>query len=238
MERIEESVLQKLFKTTRSCSRHLLYLEAGIIPARFQVQRQVLNFLQYIVQQPQESLLYKVFKSLENHPTKKDWISGAKESLRIFNIQMTIENIREMKPSKFKNIVKNQAQKAAFDYLTEKQKKGKKGKLIRYTKIEMADYLLPECALSVENKTDLSAFRCDMNMLPNNFGKTELCEMSCKEPMNNEHLLKCIVLNEENPCYLELEQLRNGNISEKIVVLKKLQENSKRRTEYIRIKTQ
>ena len=56
--------------------------------------------------------------------------------------------------------------------------------------------------------------------------------------MNNEHLLNCIVLNEENPCYLELEQLRNGNITEKIVVLKKLQENSKRRTEYIRIKTQ
>ena len=44
-----------------------LYLEAGIIPARFQVQRQVLNLLHYIAQQPKESLLYKVYKSLENH---------------------------------------------------------------------------------------------------------------------------------------------------------------------------
>ena len=64
----------------------------------------------------------------------------------------------------------------------------------------MADYLLPECAMSVQNKTDMFAFRSDMNMLPNNFDKTELCEMSCKEPMNDELLLNCIVLNEGNPC--------------------------------------
>ena len=102
----------------------------------------------------------------------------------------------------------------------------------------MADYLLPECAMSVQNKTDMFAFRCDMNMLPNNFGKTKLSEMSCKEPMNNEHLPNCIVLNEGNPCNLELEQIRNGNITEKIEVLKKLQDNSNRRTEYIKIKTQ
>ena len=70
LERIEEGVIQKILKTTRSCSRHLLYLETGIIPARFQIQRQVLNLLQYIVQQPPESLLYKAYNALENHPTK------------------------------------------------------------------------------------------------------------------------------------------------------------------------
>ena len=70
LEKIEESVLQKLFKTTRSCSRHVLYLESGMIPARFQVQRQALNLLQYILQQPSHSLLYKVFEALEKHPTR------------------------------------------------------------------------------------------------------------------------------------------------------------------------
>ena len=44
LERIEESVVQKISKTNRSCSRHLLYLETGILPARFQVQRQVLSW--------------------------------------------------------------------------------------------------------------------------------------------------------------------------------------------------
>ena len=39
LEKIEESVLQKVVGTIRSCSRHLLYLELGMIPARFQIQR-------------------------------------------------------------------------------------------------------------------------------------------------------------------------------------------------------
>ena len=34
LEKIEESVLSRVFKTTRSCPRHLLYLEAGMVPAR------------------------------------------------------------------------------------------------------------------------------------------------------------------------------------------------------------
>ena len=37
IEAIEESVLQKIFHTKRSCSRHLLYLESGMIPARYQI---------------------------------------------------------------------------------------------------------------------------------------------------------------------------------------------------------
>ena len=52
LEAIEEAVLIKNFQTSRSCSRHLLYMEAGVTPARFQVKRQMLTLLQYIIQQP------------------------------------------------------------------------------------------------------------------------------------------------------------------------------------------
>ena len=41
IERIEESALQKIFKTKRSCPRHLLYLESGMYPARNQIHRQM-----------------------------------------------------------------------------------------------------------------------------------------------------------------------------------------------------
>ena len=91
LEKIEESILQKIVGTTRSCSRHLLYLEFGMIPARFQVKRQVMNLLHYIVQQPESSLLFKVFKSLENYPVKNDWLSGARENLKEFEIQMSLK---------------------------------------------------------------------------------------------------------------------------------------------------
>ena len=109
--------------------------------------------------------------------------------------------------------MKLQAEKVALRYLLEKQLNGKKGKYIKYTQIHLADYLTPECNLSVPNKSDMFSFRCEMNNLPNNFGKADLCELSCQELMNNDHLLKCIYLNEGRDTNVTLEQLRNGNIN-------------------------
>ena len=39
IESVEESVLKKIFQTKRSCPRHLMYLEAGLGPARYQICR-------------------------------------------------------------------------------------------------------------------------------------------------------------------------------------------------------
>ena len=58
LEMIEESILKKVFKTKKSCPRHIMYLEAGMVPARYQVERQVLNLLHYILQQDKNSVLF------------------------------------------------------------------------------------------------------------------------------------------------------------------------------------
>ena len=68
-----------------------------MIPARFQIQRQVLNFFQYLVKQPEESQLHKVFVDLQNLPIKNDWLSCAKETLKQFKINLTVKEIQVMK---------------------------------------------------------------------------------------------------------------------------------------------
>ena len=50
--------------------------------------------------------------------------------------------------------------------------------------------------------------------------------------MINEHLLICPVLNEGQAISLKIEQILNGNIEEKIQVLRKLQENYTKLTKY------
>ena len=102
----------------------------------------------------------------------------------------------------------------------------------------MADYLIPECPLSVQDKADMFAFRSEINNLPNNLGKKDLCELSCQELMDNEHLLTCVHLNERRVTNVNLEHIRNGNISEKINVLKILQEKTRKRITYINLKMQ
>ena len=50
--------------------------------------------------------------------------------------------------------------------------------------------------------------------------------------MKNEHLLICPVLIEGQAINLKIEQVLNGNIEEKIQVLRKLQENYAKLTKY------
>ena len=64
-----------------------------------------------------------------------------------------------------------------------------------------------------------------------------LCEMSCTELMSNDHLLRCVHLNESTPIDISLEQIRNGNIREKIEVLRILQHNTRKRIEHINSKS-
>ena len=51
LKMIEESVIQKILQTKKTCPNHMLYLEMEMIPTRYQIERQVLNFLQYTARQ-------------------------------------------------------------------------------------------------------------------------------------------------------------------------------------------
>ena len=101
LEQIEESVLQEVFITKRSCLKHLMYLDIGLYPARYQVHRQMLNFLQYILQQPSGSLLYRMFTVQQENPTKGDWVSLVKKLVGQYDINLNMEEIKDMKTSIF-----------------------------------------------------------------------------------------------------------------------------------------
>ena len=95
VENIEEAVLKKIFKTKFSCPWHLLYLEAGIIPARYQIHRQILVFLQYILQQPKDSLMHKVFEAEKRNPSKGDWVSSVTTLMNRYKIELTFLQIED-----------------------------------------------------------------------------------------------------------------------------------------------
>ena len=229
LESIEESVLTQVFVTKRSCPKHLLYLEIGIFPARYQVHRQMLNFLQYILQQPKESLLNRMFMVQQEHPTKGDWVSTVTNLLNKYEIILTLQQIKEMKTTLYKNTVRKQVEKLAFDTLVKKQKQGSKGKQIDYKNLEMADYLLPECVISNRDKIELFNIRTEMNDLPFNYGNKTLCDRGCLQLMDNQHFICCPLITEEN----EYDRILNGSMDEQILSLRKFQEQKNSRTKLL-----
>ena len=80
IEKIEEGNLRSIFKTDTGIQVpiHLMYLDGG--PARYQITRYMVNFLHYILQQEDNSLLNLMFRAQEKSPTKGDWVSETKKN--------------------------------------------------------------------------------------------------------------------------------------------------------------
>ena len=84
-------------------------------------------------------------------PTKGDWGSTCIKDLKELNIPESLEEIKLMTNSKFKNLIKERVKKNAFEYLMNKQ--GSKGK---HTDLSMAEYLLPtNKILSINEKQEI-----------------------------------------------------------------------------------
>ena len=93
----------------------------------------------------------------------------------------------------------------------------------------MADYLLPECVISNRDKIELFNIRTEMNDLPFNYGNKTLCERGCLQVMDNQHFICCPLITEEN----EYDRILNGSMDEKILSLRKFQEQKNSRTKLL-----
>ena len=200
-----------------------MYLETGLVPARYQINRQALNYLHYILNQPNDSILQRMFNSMVRKPTKGDWAGYAIGLIEKYELNLSLQEIKETGSSLFKKLVKRQTIKIAFKELIERQAKGEKGRQIIYEGLNMADYLLPEAALTVLEKQELFAIRTEMNPNPYNFGNKIQCEKGCQEAQDNAHILNCAKTNLNRNIY-KLEDILNGSLNLKIKILKSFQE--------------
>ena len=165
-------------------------------------------------------------------PVKNDFYSTILSTLKEVNIKENFEEIKTMDKSRFKNLVKEKCNQAAFNYLTEKQRKGSKGRDIQYNSLEMADYLHPQANMSLEDQREIFSVRCRTNDLGANRGIIEYCETKCGEILNNSHIFQCKILNiQEKTC--DIKYVLNGYIVEKKKHLQIWRDNIKKREEYL-----
>ena len=117
---------------------------------------------------------------------------------------------------------------ASIGTLLEKQQAGQKGKFLQYEKLELTDYLLPECEITVEEKQEMFSIRTEMNDFPCNFGYKTDCDMGCKQILNSEHMLTCLALNEEET-NLKYENILKGTMQQKVTILRKITQNEEKK---------
>jgi hypothetical protein len=111
------------------------YLELGIYPVRFEIMKRKVVFLQYILQQEDNSMMSKVLKATRENPIKGDFVKTCTEYLETLDIGLSFEEIRNMSKYQFTKLVKKKTTEAAFKYLM-----GKKNQPGKQTKIEQVEY--------------------------------------------------------------------------------------------------
>jgi hypothetical protein len=66
IERIEEEYLRKVLKTSKGCPIVQMYLAVGQWPARFEIQKTRLLFLKLILEEDENSMVYKFYSFSSN----------------------------------------------------------------------------------------------------------------------------------------------------------------------------
>ena len=205
LEMIEEGFLRELFKTGKGCPLSQLYAEVGLIPARFEIIRIRLLYLKEIIIQEEDSMIFRMLQIQFKQPKRGDWASTCLKNLNELGIEMSLEEIKIMKKSKFKSILDEKLSVVAFNYL--KRKQGSKGKEIQFSELEISDYLSPWSGLLLDDQRKIFSLRNKMVKIVNNFSSVKQACL-CGELENLEHLYICeqfsINKNEEVTPYAEI----------------------------------
>ena len=118
LETVDEVLLRKILSAHSKTPLELLYLETGNIPIRFILKARRLNFLWYILNESEESLLRNCFNRQNENPSKGDWVLTVREDLRELGIKLDMEDIKNTGKEEFKSIVKNAVKQSTLSTLS------------------------------------------------------------------------------------------------------------------------
>ena len=221
LEMIEEGFLRELFKTGRCCPISQLYAEVGLIPARYEIIKIRLLYLKEILIQKEDSMIFRMFQLQLKQRKRGDWASTCLKNLKELEIEMSLEQIKTMKKSKFKTLLDEKIAPVALTYL--KGKQGSKGQEIKFAEIETAEYLLPCSGLLLDDQRKIFSLRNKMVKIVNNFSSIKQA-CPCGEIDSLQHIYICNLFSEnENTEVTPFEEIYSNNISKQVKVLKRFE---------------
>ena len=201
LESVDEELLRKVLSAHSKTPKVLLYLETGNIPLRFTIQSRRMNFLWYILNEEDNSLIKTFFMAQYENPSKGDWVSQIQSDLIELGINYTFDQIRQCSKLAFKKLVKERVTQNAFKYLCDLQGSYTKGRDIKYSELKLQDYLKSNQGLSIKEKSFIFAARSNMINVKCNFkiGKPDLiCEKCHTEEETQKHILFCKAISDSS----------------------------------------
>ena len=145
LESADNILHRRLLETPKTTPISIMHLELGTLPIRHVIKCRRLVFLQYLLKQDKDTLMYKFFEAQLRDPQRGDWVLQVKQDLIDVKLQdITFDQIATMTEYSFQLKVKRAIDRFAFDWLiSEKNKPGSKGSKLVYENLKLQNYFLP-----------------------------------------------------------------------------------------------
>ena len=181
-------------------------------------------------------MILRFFESQRKNKTPKDWVTTISNDIKELNLNLKIEDIKEMKRKHvFMNTVKRKIRHKTLKYLETMKEKHSKTKKLKHPVLKMQKYLMPsEEKITQEDSIQIFKKRSRMTAIKlNHKNKYETYECdACKiEDESQEHVMKCeeikkIQKYDENEVP-EYEKIMTGNLRDQIKIAKSFSEKLK-----------
>ena len=241
LETADLMLLRSILGTPKTVPKELLYLELGILPMRDVIRQRRLNFLHYILNQGSETMLFRVFEKQCKDRNKKDWVSNVLADLEELGLNVTFATIQQTCKVNWKNMVKNIIKEKAFRRLETMKQTHSKAKFLKYQKLEMQDYLMPNDIEKITKEEVQLIFKMRGNItnlkmnMKNQYESFE-CEVCESEDENQKHVYECKKIwelkNEKKGHLQKYEDIMTGNVKDKIKIARIFKENMKIHEEF------
>ena len=141
LEKLDNILLRKIMEVGQSVPTAFLHLELGTLPLRFILKTRRILYLQYILKESEQSLMYKFLNAQMEDPKDGDWWLTVKDNMEELKMNVSLHEIKTMLKEKFKKQVQQTVESAAFEWLSQKKSKSKKVKDIHHGRLETQKYL-------------------------------------------------------------------------------------------------
>ena len=180
-----------------------------------------LHFLHAILNEDRNSLVHRFFQAQLNHPTKKDWVTSARNDLKSLEINLSFDEIKQKKQGNYNMFVHKKIYQNVFNRLNEDKQKYSKVREIEYNTFVMQTYFQANCAaISKEEAKLIFKLRCRIVDVKCNMKwkyEDTVCDACGEEEETQEHVFECENLREEGRSWkkIDYEPMKYGSLEDK-----------------------
>ena len=129
-----------------------LFLELGILPIQYEIEKRQLVFFKRILDRENDDLIKMSYHEMLKYQAERNWANNVHELRGKYNLPLNDENVCNLTYAMWKKMIHDRVKYVAFSSLTEMCSANKKICLLSYDKLIKAPYLTsfkPEIARMV-----------------------------------------------------------------------------------------